>query len=119
MKPDKRADVGIGPYNLLRRTIRGATVAVAPHPTALRCQPERSGRQNRPPLQSFLLRQAQERFARIVLRMDQHMRQQPPQRPADLRAGKRERSDAGHTQEAGAALKSEARAPDGISGYWG
>lgn len=43
----------------------------------------------------------------------------PVQTGHDHRAGKRERSDAGHTQEAGTTLKSEARAPDGISGYWG
>ena len=43
----------------------------------------------------------------------------PVQTGHDLRAGKRERSDAGYAQEAGTALKSEARAPDGISGYWG
>ena len=43
----------------------------------------------------------------------------PVQTGHDHRAGKRERSDAGHTPNPGTAPKSKAQAPDGISGYWG
>lgn len=42
----------------------------------------------------------------------------PVQTGHDHRAGKRERSDTGHTPNPGAVPKSKAQAPDGISGYW-
>ena len=42
----------------------------------------------------------------------------PVQTGHDHRAGKRERSDAGHMPTPDAVPKSKAHAPDGISGYW-
>ena len=42
----------------------------------------------------------------------------PVQTGHDHRAGKRDRSDAGHMPTPDAVPKSKAHAPDGISGYW-